>query len=172
MVTFERNDELKIEFKIPYNRAVNPISGDNWEAKGIQPDVECPAEDALEKAYVLALEKIQEKTGSEGNKKQWLAWLKDYTEVKSAPVDVEAEVLEKYAGIYGPAKILFENGQLCVIQPGRTTKEPLLAMTDDTFIIDGEPEVRIKFEKNKRGDVIAALVLFFDGSSDRVPKKK
>ena len=37
MVTFERNDVLKIEFKIPYNRAVNPISGDNWEAKAFNP---------------------------------------------------------------------------------------------------------------------------------------
>jgi hypothetical protein len=164
-VTYERNDELKIEFKIPDSRAINPISGDNWEAKGIKPDVECPAEEALEKAYVLALEKIHEKTGSEGNKKQWLAWLKGYTEVKSAPVDVEAAVLETYAGSYGPAKIVFEDGKLWV-------KEPLLAMTEDTFIIDEDPEFRIKFEKNEQGEVVAALVLFFDGSSDRVPKKK
>jgi hypothetical protein len=171
-VTYERNDELKIEFKIPNSRAINPISGDNWEAKGIKPDVECPAEEALEKAYVLALEKIHEKTGPEGNKKQWLAWLKGYTEVKSAPVDVEASVLETYAGSYGPAKIVFEEGKLWVIQPGRTQKEPLLGMTEDTFIIDGEPEFRIKFEKNEKGEIVAALVLFFDGSSDRVPKMK
>ena len=171
-VTYERNDDLKIEFKIPNSRAINPISGDNWEAKGIEPDVACQAEVALEKAYVLALEKIHEKTGPEGNKKQWLAWLKDYTEVKSAPVDVEAAVLETYASSYGPAKIVFERERLFVLQPGRTEKEPLLAMTEDTFIIDGEPEFRIKFEKNERGEVIAALVLFFDGSSDRVPKKK
>lgn len=171
-VTYERNDDLKIEFKVPNSRAINPISGDNWEAKGIKPDMECPAEEALEKAYVLALEKIHEKTGPEGNKKQWLAWLKDYTEVKSAPVDVEAAVLENYAGTYGPAKIIFEKGRLWVLQPGRTQKKPLLAMTEDTFIIDGEPEIRIKFEKNEQGEVTAALILFFDGSSDRVPKKK
>jgi hypothetical protein len=172
MVTFERNDELKIEFKIPFNRAINPYSGDNWEAKGISPDVECPAGEALEKAYVKALEKIHEKTGPEGNKKQWLAWLKDYLEVKFAPVDVEAAVLEKYAGNYGPAKIFFENGRLFVLQPGRTEKERLLAMTEDTFTIDGDPEIRIRFEKNDQGEVIAGLVLFFDGSSDRVPKRK
>ena len=171
-VTFERNDDLKIEFKIPNSQAINPISGDNWEAKGIQPDVECPAEEALEKAYALALEKIHEKTGPEGNKKQWLAWLKDYIEVKSDPVDVEAAILESYAGAYGPAKVVFEDGKLWVIQPGRSEKELLLAMTEDTFIIDGEPDFRIKFEKNEKGEVIAGRVLFFDGSSDRVPRKK
>ena len=45
-------------------------------------------------------------------------------------------------------------------------------MTEDTFIIDGEPDFRIKFEKNEKGEVIAGRVLFFDGSSDRVPRKK
>jgi hypothetical protein len=171
-VTFERNDDLKIEFKIPDSRAINPISGDNWEAKGIQPDVECPAEAAMDRAYALALEKIHEKTGPEGDKKRWLAWLIDYNNAKSAPVDVGDAALQSYAGSYGPAKILFEEGRLWVIQPGRTEKELLLAMTEDTFIIDGEPDFRVKFEKNEQGGVIAALVLFFDGSSDRVPKKK
>jgi hypothetical protein len=172
MVTFERNDEFKIEFKIPYNRAVNPYSGDNWEAKGIKPDMECLAEDALDKAYILALEKIHEKTGLEGNLKQWLAWLIDYVKVRSNPIELDAAVLQKYAGTYGPARILFENGRLWLIQPGRTQKEPLLAKTEDTFVIDGEPDIRIKFEKNDQGEVIAAHGLFFDGSSDRLPRKK
>jgi hypothetical protein len=172
MVTYERNDELKIEFKIPFNRAVNPISGDNWEAKGIKPDVECLAEDALEKAYVLALEQIHARTGPEGNKKQWLAWLIEYIKVRSAPVDVEAAVLRSYTGTYGPARVLFEKGRLWVIQSGRTAKEPLSAMTEDTFVIDGNPNVRIKFEKNEQGEVVAGYGLFFDGSQDRLPKKK
>ena len=172
MVTLERNDEFKIEFVTPFNRAVNPISGDNWEARGIEPDVKCPAEEALERAYVLALEKIREKASPEGDKKQWLAWLKGYTEVRYAPIDVKTSVLETYAGFYGAAKIVFEEGRLWIIQPGRTRREPLLAVTEDTFIIDGEPEARFKFEKNEQGEVVAALVLFFDGSSRRVPKKK
>jgi len=167
-----RNDDLKMEFRVPDTRAFDPISGDDWEAKGVQPDVECPAEVALEKAYVMALEKIHAKTGPEGNKKQWVAWLIDYIKVKSTPVEVDAGVLQSYEGIFGPARILFENGRLWVIQPGRTEKEPLLAMTEDTFIIDGEPNIRIAFEKNEQGEVIAALGLFFDGSSDRLPKKK
>jgi hypothetical protein len=172
MVTFERNDDLKIEFKIPFNRAINPISGDNWEARGIKPDVECPAEEALDKAYVLALEKIAEKSDPETNKKKWVAWLADYNKVKSAPIDVDAVVLQAYAGNYGPAKVFFEDGKLRVIQPGRTEKQILLAMAEDTFVIDGDPEFRIRFEKNDAGEVRSATVLFFDGSSDRVPRRK
>lgn len=32
---------------IPTSRAQNPVTGSNWEGRGVQPDVEVPAEDAL-----------------------------------------------------------------------------------------------------------------------------
>jgi hypothetical protein len=38
-------------------RAVNPITGGNWEGSGVQPDVQVPAADALEVALRAALEK-------------------------------------------------------------------------------------------------------------------
>ncbi|MEP0546125.1 MAG: S41 family peptidase [Rhodothermales bacterium] len=39
---------------VPVGRAVNPISGTNWEGVGVAPDVEVPAEDALDRALELA----------------------------------------------------------------------------------------------------------------------
>jgi len=80
-----------------------------------------------------------------------LAWLFDYIKVRSNPIDVEAAVLQRYKGTYGPAKIIFDDAELWVIQPGRTEKQFLLAMTEDTFIIGGDPDVRIKFEKKQIG---------------------
>jgi C-terminal processing protease CtpA/Prc len=35
-------------------RAVSPITGTNWEGTGVEPDVEVPARDALDKALELA----------------------------------------------------------------------------------------------------------------------
>ncbi|MEV7968456.1 S41 family peptidase [Sphaerisporangium sp. NPDC088356] len=40
---------------VPSGRAINPVTGTNWEGVGIIPDVETPAESAFEKAYELAL---------------------------------------------------------------------------------------------------------------------
>jgi hypothetical protein len=45
---------------IPIARAVNPISGSNWEGQGVQPDVPVAADEALEVAKKLAAGRIRE----------------------------------------------------------------------------------------------------------------
>jgi C-terminal processing protease CtpA/Prc len=40
----------QIELRLPVARAVNPITGSNWESIGVQPDLPAPASDALEVA--------------------------------------------------------------------------------------------------------------------------
>lgn len=42
-----------LEATIPVARAVNPVSGTNWEGTGVLPDVPCPAPDALDRALAL-----------------------------------------------------------------------------------------------------------------------
>lgn len=44
---------------IPDARAINPVTGDNWEGRGVSPDVPCAADDALGVARALALEAIR-----------------------------------------------------------------------------------------------------------------
>lgn len=39
-------------------RAVNPVRGDNWEGRGVQPDIAVPAADALKVAYTEALKQV------------------------------------------------------------------------------------------------------------------
>lgn len=41
---------------VPFGRAINPITGTNWEGVGVQPDVEVSADKALATAHLLALE--------------------------------------------------------------------------------------------------------------------
>ncbi len=41
---------------IPFARAVNPITGTNWEGVGIEPNIPVPADDAFGVAYAEALE--------------------------------------------------------------------------------------------------------------------
>ncbi|MFD0078156.1 S41 family peptidase [Streptomyces sp. NPDC127166] len=44
-----------LEATIPVGRAVNPVSGTNWEGTGVRPDIPCAAADALDRAHSLAL---------------------------------------------------------------------------------------------------------------------
>jgi hypothetical protein len=46
---------------VPDGRAVNPISGTNWEGVGVKPDVAVPQAEALDRAYRLALETVLSK---------------------------------------------------------------------------------------------------------------
>ena len=41
---------------VPSGRAVNPVTGTNWEGTGVRPDVPVPAADALNTAHLRALE--------------------------------------------------------------------------------------------------------------------
>ncbi|MEV4370080.1 S41 family peptidase [Nonomuraea sp. NPDC049637] len=44
-----------LEATVPIGRAVNPVSGANWEGTGVQPDIPCAAAEALDRAHALAL---------------------------------------------------------------------------------------------------------------------
>ncbi|NEC65544.1 S41 family peptidase [Streptomyces sp. SID9727] len=43
-----------LEVSIPIGRAINPVSGKNWEGTGVQPDIPCAAAEALQRAHTLA----------------------------------------------------------------------------------------------------------------------
>jgi hypothetical protein len=46
------------EAAIAFGRAVNPITGTNWEGTGVTPDIAAPAAEALRVAHAAALRHI------------------------------------------------------------------------------------------------------------------
>ncbi len=57
--SFRINDELNIF--IPTGKAINPVTGTNWEGVGVIPEIAVTAEQALEKAIKVAMETIKKK---------------------------------------------------------------------------------------------------------------
>ncbi|MFE3269212.1 S41 family peptidase [Streptomyces sp. NPDC059215] len=47
-----------LEATVPVGRAINPVSGANWEGIGVQPDIPCAAADSLDRAHALALARL------------------------------------------------------------------------------------------------------------------
>ncbi|MFD0273678.1 S41 family peptidase [Kitasatospora sp. NPDC127111] len=47
-----------LELSVPVARALNPVSGTNWEGTGVRPDVPCDAEEALDRALALAVARL------------------------------------------------------------------------------------------------------------------
>lgn len=59
--------DAHFEIFIPTGRAINPISGTNWEGVGVLPDIETPQEEALNVAHIMALKKVLESIGAAPN---------------------------------------------------------------------------------------------------------
>jgi C-terminal processing protease CtpA/Prc len=55
---------------VPRGRAINPITKTNWEGIGVQPDVAVGAEQALDKAHELAVNKLLERAKDDEARRQ------------------------------------------------------------------------------------------------------
>ncbi|NUT96304.1 MAG: S41 family peptidase [Saccharothrix sp.] len=52
-----------LEATIPTARAINPVSGTNWELVGVTPDIPVPADEALDRAHREALAELDRRGG-------------------------------------------------------------------------------------------------------------
>jgi C-terminal processing protease CtpA/Prc len=85
-VNFYDFPQLKFGIDVPYARSINPVTKSNWEGKGVQPDIESPGENALEKAYEKALQDLMEKSKDDTMKQE---------EIRNDLDDRGIELLEK-----------------------------------------------------------------------------
>ena len=54
---------------VPSGRAINPVTGTNWEGTGVKPDIGVPAAEAFDAAYRLALDHVLT-LGSDGPRRE------------------------------------------------------------------------------------------------------
>ncbi len=143
--------------RVPFARAINPVSKTNWEGSGVTPDIAVPAAEAFEKAYALALEKLAAKA-SDPRLKAGYDWILTGERAKKNPPRVDAKTLQTYAGEYGERKVTFENGTLFYQRTG--PKYRLAPMTPTIFALDGLDDFRIEFVV-KDGKAVG-LIGFYD----------
>jgi hypothetical protein len=149
---------------LPFGRAVNPISGTNWEGTGVAPDIAVPAAAALDTARVKALEALAERAPDEARKRA-LVWLREGLQATLAPFAVTEAALRAYAGSYGPRRITLENGALYYQREGRP-KFPLVPMADALFVAPDADYFRIAFERDAKGKVVRIVGIYEDGRRD------
>ena len=152
---------------VPFARAVNPISKTNWEGTGVEPDVKVPAPQALDTALALALEKL---TAGEQEAlfRDFYLWNLEAQKAKVSPVTLPEADLQALVGTYGPRRITLEGGSLFYQREGRP-KFKLIPLTADTFTLDGQPLVRMKFIR-EGGRVTALEGYSQEGQKDRTPR--
>ncbi len=153
-----------VTMSLPFGRAVNPITGTNWEGTGVEPDVKVPAPEALEVAHARALSAIAEKAVDPTHKKD-LEFTRGILEDRRKPVSLSAAELQAYAGAYGPRTISVEDGALWY-QRGRGRKLRLLPVGQDRFLVGDLDDFRVRFERDAGGSVARLIGVYPDGREE------
>ena len=161
---------LNIGMSLPFGKAINPISGTNWEGTGITPDIEVPADKALDTAHLEALKKLKEKTTDE-DRLYFLQWAIDGKTTALNPVELTTDQMQKYVGVFGPRTIMLENGILYYQRVDRP-KYRLIPMGDHTFMLDGLDYFRLQFVPNDKGEFNEIIGLYDDNHNDSNERTK
>jgi hypothetical protein len=161
-------ENLYVGMALPYGRAVNPISGTNWEGVGVIPDVAVRSEDALDHAYLLALGKLKEEA-SEERRIASLDFVMTGLEAKLSPVSVSAALLESYAGTYGPRTLTFEDGQLWYQRQGNPRMRAI-PISETLFGFDEIDYFRIEVVLDESGQPVRLVGHYDDGTTDQSPR--
>lgn len=154
--------------RVPFARAINPVSKTNWEGTGVKPDIACPAAEAFDRAYALAVERLAAKAAGPGRKAEY-EWILAGQKAKANPVRVDEKVLRSYVGSYGERQVAFENGALFYQRTG--PKYRLAPMTPTLFAVEGLDYFRLEFTV-KDGKAIELVGLYDDGRREPSPRTK
>lgn len=159
------NDNFII--RIPFGKAVNPITNINWEGTGIDPNIKTTKDNALETAYMLALDSLLTKEDNEDSR-NILVWASDGLKAKLEPVSLDENTLKKYVGVYGPRILTLEDGSLYYQREDRPKME-LIPMKEDLFMVKEIDYFRLKIIIED-GKVIAVEGHYDNGTVDRHDK--
>jgi len=165
---FRIDDSIYVEARIPFGRAVNPVTGTNWEGTGVEPDIAVPEEQALTAAQLDFCTKRLAALPSETERFR-LTWAQRELQVRLNPVTLGLEDLKPYLGVFGPRLITLENGALFYQRQDRP-KYRLIPMGDDLFALDGLEYFRAQFVRDSSGAVTELVGLYDDGTQDANPR--
>jgi len=163
-----RLDNYPVLVAVPFGRAVNPVTGTNWEGTGVAPDLERPADQALDVAHAEAVA-VLAGAAEDPERKANLEFIAGTMKLRLAAADGQAgpsaDELRAYVGTYGPRVITFEEGTLRY----RRGDGPVLELEpvgDDLFLFAGETAFRLRFERAGDGRVVRIVGLYADGREE------
>lgn len=157
---------LKVRAKIPIARPIHPVTNGSWEGSGVTPNVSVPAEQALDRAYLEALQTLLEKTNDDDTDRSFaLTWAIDGLTSRLDPVTLDDNAMASYVGQYGPGIITFENGELCY-QHGARPKFRMIPINRNYFRFDEAGFVRLRVITDEDSAPARVQLLFEDGSTE------
>jgi hypothetical protein len=150
---------------LPFGRAINPITGTNWEGTGVTPDIETPAAQALGIAQFEILKTLSAAATDEQSKFNY-DWARDELDFQLNPTELQMDGAKAYVGQFGPRNITLLDGEL-IYQRGEGQKLTLSPMAKtDNFHVGDLDYFRIQFERDSKGNVVKLVGQYNDGRTD------
>jgi hypothetical protein len=154
----------QVTMSLPFGRAVNPVTGTNWEGTGIEPHLACPADKALDTAYLQALTALAA-SNEDPERRYALTWARDGLASRRNPVSLTADVLDAFVGRYDVRQVR-RDGDHLVYQRGESPPMTMIPLSADSFRLAEIDYFRIRFERDDRGRVVRLVGLYSDGRTD------
>lgn len=166
LVVLDLGDDHYAHLSLPYGRAINPITGTNWEGTGVTPNIETSAEQALDIAQFEILKTLSATAVDEQSRFSY-NWARDELEYRLTPSESPLDGASVYVGQYGPRKVSLEDGKL-MYQRGEGQKMILDPMgKTDYFHVGDLDYFRLQFERDSKGVVTGLVGHYSDGSTDQ-----
>jgi hypothetical protein len=157
-------DGFHARVSLPFGRAINPITGTNWEGTGVEPHVKVPAAESLGTAHELALDELSEGE-TDPARRAALEWARDEIRSRREPVELSRREAAALVGDYGPRRVSLASGRLHDQRDGGA-KHVLTAMGDDRFRVGELDFFRLRFERNAAGRVVRLEGQYSGGRTD------
>jgi hypothetical protein len=161
------NDNFMV--RVPFGRAVNPITETNWEGIGVEPHVKTSKDKAFVTAYSLALDSLMKSEENEDIRAD-LQWAHDGLKAKLEPVKLSESTLKKYTGTYGPRTITFEDGSLYYQREDRP-KMKMIPISETVFSFKELDYFRLGIIMED-GKAVAVKGMYEGGRTDRNERTK
>ena len=149
---FERPVGEGFFIKIPYGRAINPITKTNWETVGVKPDIATTSDKALETAQMKIFDSLIKSTTDSSDLFD-LKWQYDLLKANINAVTIDSVTLKKYSGEYGGERsFVYKDGKLFYSRAGGPEFE-LEPMTKTIMKGKGNAYYKIEFIENTQGQI-------------------
>ena len=160
-----RFKDLSCQLLSPIARSVNPITDSNWEGTGVTPDIDVPADEALNTALTDLFHRLKDSTDDETKTQRW-DWGLTRVKALQEPAPMNAPDGDTLAGSYGSVKIENTANGLSLSWDGRRSYR-LKPMSEGLFEFnDGTERVEFVFED---GAVARAIFRSESGEEYNLP---
>ena len=136
---------------VSFGRPVHPVSGGNWEAVGLSPDVAAPDGQELDTAQALALAALEARPDANPADRADWEWARIGIEARLHPVTIPVARLRALAGDYQSRRILFADGVLLYRRTNGQTARLTPLTADGLFAVEGFDD---RFRVRLTGDAL------------------